>query len=135
MFAQVDVRLAPGAAGIEARRTLGCWRPGRRRFARGLGEAGGAAGRLDVDRLDDDFLWGINAPEARLMGLLERPPHLRLVGEVDLERRVGAGIAQLPARAGDDFRRSDALRGNFRGRFGAEFSNQAREAPQRLLAQ
>ncbi len=109
-LAHEHLRVAPGAVGEEPRGALWGGRGDGANGARALGEPRRAAGRLDVDRLDDQRLGAVDEAEARLVRVLERAAHRAERAPFDFERGVGAGVAQLRARAQLDASARDALR-------------------------
>ena len=65
--------------------------------ASNLGKPRRAADGLDRHRFDNDRLVAIDKAEAALMGAFERAPHRRWRRERNLDRRIGARIAELRA--------------------------------------
>ena len=81
----------------EPRRAGGNGRRGRWLWLGFLGEPGRAAYSFDRHRLDDDRPGAIDEAEAAFVGALEPTPHRCRRRERNLDRRIGARIAQLRA--------------------------------------
>ena len=110
---------------------------GRRAESRGDGvdQARRAAHGFHRHRLDRDRLGAIDEAESALVRAFERAPHGGRRRELDLDRRIGAGVAQLRPAVDLDRITCDALAHDLGDRGVGELVGDGADAGERVLVE